>query len=225
MAIIVSIETATPICSVAIHKDGNLLAETSVRKGHSHSSLLNSSIQNLLELSEVKMDELSAIAVSKGPGSYTGLRIGTSTAKGLCYALDIPLISVDTLKAMAYAVRNYNNWNLCPMLDARRMEVYCSIFDSEMNAIEPIRPVVLDDTSFIKELDATDILFFGDGSEKFSKVMFHKNAHFVNDVEPNAKAIGELAFKKYTTDQFEDVAYFEPFYLKEFLATKPKSIL
>lgn len=225
MANILSIETSTTVCSVAVHSDGKIVAEITTHKDHSHSSLLNSAINNILDLSGLDLKQLNAIAISKGPGSYTGLRIGTSTAKGLCYALDIPLISINTLEAMAAGIQNVAKWYLCPMLDARRMEVYCSIFSDKLEVLEPTSSIVLDSQTFSSQLGQSEILFFGNGSDKFQEVLQNKNAHFLNDVHTNASSMGKLAYNKYQNSDFEDTAYFEPFYLKEFLATKPKSIL
>ncbi|MEQ8925786.1 MAG: tRNA (adenosine(37)-N6)-threonylcarbamoyltransferase complex dimerization subunit type 1 TsaB [Fulvivirga sp.] len=225
MSILLSIETATPTCSVALHSDGVLLGKITIEKGYSHSSILNKAIENLLQLAGVTYKELSAVAVSKGPGSYTGLRIGTSTAKGLCYALDIPLISIETLKAMAKGIVNINNYLLCPMLDARRMEVYTSVFSPDLEVVSPIAPMILDQNSFSEFLNQQEVIFFGDGSNKFNQVVDNKNAYFINNVQPDAEIIGALAHEKYQHRSFENIAYFEPFYLKEFRATKPKSML
>lgn len=225
MSVILSIETSTPVCSVAIHNEQGLVAMTNLHKGMSHSSLLNPVIQSLLQLTDLPMSELTAIAISKGPGSYTGLRIGTSTAKGLCYALDIPLISVETLKAMASGVQNPDEYFLCPMLDARRMEVYTSIYNNELSVIKETSPIVLDGNSFADILKKQKIIFFGNGSAKLKGVISNPNAYFIDNVEPDAQYVGTLALKKFEEGQFEDLAYFEPYYLKEFKATKPKSML
>lgn len=225
MSVILSIETSTPICSISLHQNEELISKLSLNKGMSHSSLLSPSIDSLLKLSGISQSDLSAIALSKGPGSYTGLRIGTSTAKGLCYALDIPLISVETLRGMAAGMINPEGHFLCPMLDARRMEVYTSMFDRSLNTLEPTRPVILDENSFAEILKKGKVIFFGDGSSKFKDVISNKNAIFINGVVPKAENIGALAIQKYNTQEFEDLAYFEPFYLKEFRATKPKSML
>ncbi|QSE97942.1 tRNA (adenosine(37)-N6)-threonylcarbamoyltransferase complex dimerization subunit type 1 TsaB [Fulvivirga lutea] len=225
MSIILSIETATPICSVALHADDMLIGKISIQKGQSHSSVLNEAIHNLINLVNISLKDLSAVAVSKGPGSYTGLRIGTSTAKGLCYALDIPLISVETLTAMAKGVINIHKHLLCPMLDARRMEVYASVFTSDLHVLNPISPVILDENSFADHLQNNKVIFFGDGAKKFREITKSLNALFIDSVYPDAEYIGSLAFEKFQNNVFEDVAYFEPFYLKEFKATKPKSML
>lgn len=226
MALILSIETATTVCSVAIHKEGKLQAKQSLYLNQSHSSLLSPVIHTLLQYAGHKLKDLSAIALSKGPGSYTGLRIGTSTAKGLCYALDIPLISINTLEAMAAQVTNlYKNDHLfCPMIDARRMEVYSAVVDNHIDIILETQPVIIDENSFEDLLDKRSMIFFGNGAEKCKGVINHQNAFFIDNITPEATTIGELGYKQYVDGNFEDLAYFEPFYLKEFMATKPKNV-
>lgn len=223
MAYILSIQTATEVCSIAIYNDNKLLAEQSLLIQKSHSSQLVPSIRHLLEFSGLQLDKLSAVAISRGPGSYTGLRIGTSTAKGLCHALEIPLISVGTLKALALDVAPfYSNKLLCPMIDARRMEVYCALYTVRLEEIVPVRPRVIDESSFSDILTDKCIVFFGNGSAKCQKVIGHPNALFVKGVFNSARSIGILAYQKFLAQDFEDLAYFEPFYLKEFRVTKPK---
>jgi len=224
MSLILSIETATPVCSIALHQEGQLLGNQSLFLAHSHSDLLVPSIKSLLIYCDVNQNQLNAIAVSKGPGSYTGLRIGASTAKGLCDALDIPLIAINTLEAMAVGVRKYNinNAYLCPMIDARRMEVYSLITDNEGNRLEETQPVVVDENSYKKWLEK-EILFFGDGANKCKDVINNSNAHFIDNIKPDAVHVGALANIKWQDNEFEDLAYFTPFYLKEFRVTKPKA--
>lgn len=228
MSLILSIDTSTTVCSVALTKDGSTLAEQKLFLEKSHSSLLTVVIESLLNHTETNKDDLSAIAVSKGPGSYTGLRIGVSTAKGLCYALDKPLIAINTLQAMAAEVSQFNTveaW-LCPMLDARRMEVYTALYDAGLNEKEQTKALVLDDFSFLETLDQYKVLFFGNGSDKFRELLGdNRHASFVPDVTPSASAVGVLASNSFEAGHFEDVAYFEPFYLKDFMATKPKKLL
>jgi len=227
MALILSIETSTPVCSLAIHDNGILLAKELIQKEQSHSSSLNLAIDHIVSICDLSFDNIEAIAISKGPGSYTGLRIGTSTAKGLCYALGIPLIAINTLEAMAYNVSRFNTNQamICPMLDARRMEVYAMLFDKNLVVVEETRPVILDYESYSQYIDAHEILFFGNGASKVTKVINSPNAKVIEGVIPDAQYVGELAYKKFDDKEFEDVAYFEPFYLKEFMATKPKSML
>lgn len=165
------------------------------------------------------MNDLQAVAVASGPGSYTGLRIGTSVAKGLCFALDIPLIAVGTLEAMAYGINrtNVSKASLCPMLDARRMEVYCAFFDAQSQEIEPVQAVVVDEDSFSNKLSEGPVLFFGDGAEK-CRLLLEKHPHalFSNEMGISANHVGGMAYQRFTKDQFENLVNFEPFYLKEF---------
>lgn len=225
MSLILSIETATTVCSVALHQHGELLGSQSLYIDKSHSGLLAPSMKSLVEYCGYGLKDLKAVAVSEGPGSYTGLRIGVSAAKGLCFSLDIPLIAVSTLEAMAIGVNKYNLGQaiLCPMLDARRMEVYCLLADHEMNIIEETQPVIIDETSFENILEENDILFFGNGSAKCKEVIKSPNAKFIDHIHPDAATIGAIASGKFERVQFEDVAYFEPFYLKDFKLSKPKA--
>ena len=221
MALILSIETSTKVCSIALHQKGNLIALKESHVPHSHSSLINTFIDEVLKEANLEMSALEAICISEGPGSYTGLRIGTSTAKGLCYALDIPLISVKTLQGMAYSmVENseivLEDTILCPMIDARRMEVYCAIFDKKGKFITPTEAKIIDEKSFNETLNHHKMLFFGDGSDKCKEIIKSENAIFMEDGFPTAKSFGKLAYEKFINEEFEDVAYFEPFYLKEF---------
>lgn len=228
MAYILSIETATKVCSVALHQQGALIVSQHLHIDKSHSGLLTVIIQNVLSNAGLEMADLQAIAVSAGPGSYTGLRIGASTAKGLCYALEIPLISVNTLEAMALDVARFvpEGALLCPMIDARRMEVYSLLANKQLDVISPAAPKVIDEKSFQQELEQYPVYFFGDGAEKCKAVLgHHPNAHFVEDVVPSAVPIGKRAFQLFEKEQFEDVAYYEPVYLKEFQGSKPKMLV
>ena len=222
---ILSVETATKTCSVALHHDGALLGLQEVHLDKSHSSLLHVMIDNLLQHCEVDCSQLDAVAVSVGPGSYTGLRIGVSTVKGIAYALDIPVIGVNTLEAMAYGMQRQNvrsTW-VCPMLDARRMEVYCLLQDESGNTLWDTRPLILDEASFQPELAQHAIIFFGNGSDKCRPLLeAYSNAHLVEGVYPSARWVGELAQRKFDKQEFEDLAYFVPFYLKEYRTTQPK---
>lgn len=230
MSLILGIETATKICSVAISRDEKLLALKEIGGEYSHSENLNHFIELACAEAKITLNQLDAIAISKGPGSYTGLRIGVSTAKGLCYGLDKPLIAVDTLKAMAVrlidSLSDSENWGgalFCPMIDARRMEVYTALYNSNFEMIEPISAKIIDENSFTNFLDKNKVVFFSDGAEKCKLLLNnHPNAVFIDNVEPSAQYVNQLAFEKFNNLEFEDVAYFEPYYLKEFLATTPK---
>lgn len=225
MPTILSVETATPTCSVALHRDGALVGLQEVHRDKSHSALLHLLVDHLLDYADVARDELSAVAVSMGPGSYTGLRIGAAAAKGWCYALDIPLIGVDTLRAMAYGANRANPhqaW-LCPMIDARRMEVFCRLEDTEGNERLPTQALVIDQQSFHEQLAQHEVWFFGDGSDKCAPVLGNSpNAHFLFDVRPSARWVGELAQAKFGQGEFEDVAYSVPHYGKAFYTTQAR---
>ena len=228
MALILSIETATKVCSIALHRDGELLGSQELHVDRSHSEYLAIMIRDLLSYAGIEPKELSAVAISKGPGSYTGLRIGVSTAKGLCFGLDIPLISVNSLFAMAYEVNkyNYNGYDLCPMLDARRMEVYCLLTDHKLDIKQETHSRILEDTSFNKETEESPILFFGNGMPKSRELLGkNENAFFIDNIYPKASNIGFLAREKFKNKDFENTVTFEPFYLKDFIATKPRKLL
>lgn len=228
MALILSIETSTTVCSIAITDGKDVVVSQKLFLEKSHSNLLTVIIEDVLKQCGLKSGDLEAIAVSKGPGSYTGLRIGVSTAKGLCYAIDKPLISVPTLKAMAYEVNIHNTegYLLTSMLDARRMEVYTSTFDSDLNTVLETKAKILDEDSFAETLASKRVLYYGDGADKFRPlVQSNENALFISSISPSAWAVGKLAFDKFSKEDFEDVAYFEPYYLKEFRATVPKALL
>ncbi|OEK06191.1 tRNA (adenosine(37)-N6)-threonylcarbamoyltransferase complex dimerization subunit type 1 TsaB [Roseivirga misakiensis] len=228
MALILSIETSTTVCSIAITDGNDVVATQKLFLEKSHSNLLTVIIQDTLKQCGLELGSFSAIAVSEGPGSYTGLRIGVSTAKGICYALDKPLIAIPTLAALAHEVntRNTEKFHLAPMLDARRMEVYTALFDSDLNTIQEVAPMILDEQSFLETLREKTVLFFGGGSNKFEPLVEGgANARFINDITPSAWAVGQLAYQKCLSESFEDVAYFEPFYLKAFRATVPKPLL
>jgi len=228
MALLLSIETSITDCSVAISMDEKLLITEKLFLEKSHANLLTLVIESVANHANVKLSDLDAIAVSKGPGSYTGLRIGVSTAKGLCYALDKPLIAINTLKAMAIEVNQFNieKHLLCPMIDARRMEVYTALYDPGLNEVQSTSAKVLDKNSFDETLSKSNVLFFGNGSNKFEELMTSKDgAYFIDGVSPSASAVATLAYKAFQANDFEDVAYFEPYYLKDFRATTPKKLL
>ena len=225
MSLILSLETATPVCSVALHIKGQLIATQSLHVEKSHAESLPLTIEHLLAISPYTKKDLVAVALSSGPGSYTGLRIGTATAKGLCYALGIPLIAVNTLEAMAYGMQPYNLHQalLCPMLDARRMEVYCLLTDAQGKLLEATHPQVIDAASFQSWLTDHAILFFGDGAEKCKPLLAtHPHASFVDHIHPTARHVGALAHAKFQQASFEELAYFEPLYLKPFQGKKIK---
>ena len=219
---ILNIETATTNCSVSISKDGEtIVLKEDNDKSYSHAERLHVYIDQALKGAGINSADLSAIAISKGPGSYTGLRIGVSTAKGLCFALDKPLISVPTLEALAHKVK-LENGVIVAMLDARRMEVYSAIYDSNYNEIRETQAQILDDNAFAENLQTGNVYFVGNGVEKTKTLINNSNAFFVEDKLPSANEMSVLAYKKFKANNFEDVAYFEPYYLKDFLTTLPK---
>ena len=227
MSIILSLDTSAHGCSVAVHQNGEILSISDIFKEQSHGSRLALMINQVLDNAGVKISQLSAVAVASGPGSYTGLRIGTSTAKGLCYSLNVPLIAVDSLSAMtAQAIRLTKGQSVlyCPMLDARRMEVYCAILDQSLRFIQPIQAKVLDTVSFNEVLEAHKVVFFGDGSDKSREVINHSNAHFLEGIFTSASGVGELAWMRFQQKKFEDLVHFEPYYLKEFLIKKSSKL-
>ena len=228
MALILNIETATTACSVSLAKDGRLLSLKEQNGDYSHAENLTLFIEDVCKQANINLPQIDAIAVSKGPGSYTGLRIGVSTAKGLCYSLDKPLISINTLSHMALSVQVSNfkfqiSDLLCPMLDARRMEVYCAVYDSKGNETRETSAEIIDEHSFADILKTNKVIFFGDGATK-CKETFSKNSNaiFIDDVVPSAKDMITLSEQAFNSNQFEDVAYFEPYYLKDFVAGKKK---
>lgn len=223
MTYILCLETSTDVCSVALHADNRLVDTREVHEPQAHAARLVLLVEEVLRESGVKADQLSAVAVSEGPGSYTGLRIGVSTAKGLVYALGIPLIAVGTLELMASALRG-SEW-LCPMIDARRMEVYCALFDEAGRMVEKPHPKVIDAESFSEVLATRKVMFFGNGAMKCRDVLTHSNAVFIEGVYPRAAGMGLLAGERFAARQFVDVASFEPVYLKEFAAKKARTLI
>ncbi|AKD02443.1 tRNA (adenosine(37)-N6)-threonylcarbamoyltransferase complex dimerization subunit type 1 TsaB [Pontibacter korlensis] len=226
MPLLLALETSTTVCSIALYKDQQLLGASELQIEKSHSSHITVMVSQLVENCGASLQNLSAVVVSGGPGSYTGLRIGTSTAKGLCYSLDIPLLEVSTLYGLAAQVINMTpnpeRYLYCPMLDARRMEVYTCLLTHELEEVEPIAPLVLDEHAFEEHLKERPIIFFGSGAAKLKELMnTEANALFVDNVVPTAKTIGALALPKYEQKAFEDVAYYEPFYLKDVYITSP----
>ena len=221
MALILLIETSTKSCSVSLSSENKIIAcKEEVNEQYYHAEKLTVFITELFKTQDFTIKDLDAIAVSKGPGSYTGLRISVSTAKGLCYALDIPLISVSTLKAMAFGMAQKEKSDLyCPMIDARRMEVYNAFYNSTNKEIRGIQADIIEACSYQKELDKK-VLFFGDGAEKCKQMIQHPNARFIDGFFPSSKDMLEIANEKFAEKDFEDIAYFEPFYLKDFVAGK-----
>ncbi len=226
MIYILNIETSTKVCGVSLSKNGVLIDSKESYEDNSHSANLAPFIDIIMKRNDLEYSQLSAIAISKGPGSYTGLRIGTSTAKGLCFALDIPLIAIGTLNSMtAHAKNVYDSnfdGNFRPMIDARRMEVYSQNFDNNSNSLNEVKAVIIDENSFIEELQNHKILFFGDGAMKCADTITHKNAIFYTDTQASALGMLELSYEAFQNEDFEDLAYFEPFYLKEFIAAVSK---
>ena len=225
MALILSIETSTMVCSVALHQSGELLFSQLHQVEKSHSSLLPGIALDICREAGKTFQNLDAVAVSSGPGSYTGLRIGVTSAKGICYTLKKKLIAIPSLHVMAEAVRGkfQGEYLLCPMMDARRMEVYMHIEDQEGNIVRDLAPEILDERTF-KGFEKP-IYLFGDGMPKFREIADQENLIFIDDIFPDAKNMGRMAHEQFRNGDFEDVAYFEPNYLKEWRTTTPKKQL
>ena len=226
MVYILNIETATTNCSVSLSKEGEtLVLKEDYNNNYSHAERLHIYIDDVLKQAKVTLKDLDAISISKGPGSYTGLRIGVSAAKGLCFSLEKPLISIATLEALAHQV-NIEDGIIVAMLDARRMEVYSAVYDAGLHEKRTTSAVIIDEHSFSDILKRTEVLFFGDGADKCKPVLGkHKNARFDSDYQISATSMVSLSAEKFEKKLFEDVAYFEPYYLKEFIAGKPKKLI
>ena len=230
---ILHLETATNVCSVALSEGEHILSIRESREDKSHGALLTVFMEEVIDEAGIKAADIDAIAISKGPGSYTGLRIGVSVAKGFAYARNIPVIGINTLQALALAAMNNEGIRelcknvpgllLCPMIDARRMEVYTALYDQHAKETAPVEAKIVDEKSFSPILESSGIVFFGNGSEKVKEVLRHPSAFFIEDVTPSARYMIPLALDSYTKNDFEDTAYFEPFYLKDFVATIPKN--
>lgn len=219
MALILSIETSTSVCSAAIHENGKLVASRELQTAHSAASQLSVQIQELFEETKLSKTRLEAIAVSAGPGSYTGLRIGAATAKGICFGLGIPLIGIDSLWVLASRMKDATTADLlCPMIDARRMEVYCCLIDTSFQSVDGTHAHVIDESSFHSQLDKHTIVFFGDGAAKCKNTIRHPNATFAENIYNSAVNMGPLAYKFFLDQQFQDLEHFEPNYLKDFVA-------
>ena len=228
MSLILQIETATSSCSVALAKNGYVLAEKQVNQRNIHAEVITLFIDELVGEAGVVYQDIDAVAVSSGPGSYTGLRIGVATAKGLCFALDKPLIAIETLEGMAYGIRKRGNYItegmlLCPMIDARRMEVFTAVFNTKGEQIMPTAALIIDAHSFAELLSKHEIIFFGDGAGKFRETLTHPNARIVEGFANSATYLNTIAAAKFNAHDFVDVAYFEPFYLKDFIAGTKKA--
>jgi tRNA threonylcarbamoyladenosine biosynthesis protein TsaB len=225
MALILQLETATQVCSAALSQNGKTIAIKERQAVNIHAGSLTIFIQEVMADAGFSYTDLDAISVSKGPGSYTGLRIGVSTAKGLCFALDKPLIAIGTLTMMASGFRKANptfNGLVCPMIDARRMEVFTAVFNSSIEIVEPVSAKIVDDQSYEDLLNKGTMMFIGDGAEKCKAAITHENARFSNENFNSAGNMSELSFEAFSKGDFEDLAYFEPFYLKDFVLTTPK---
>ena len=228
MSCILHIETSTTVCSIALSLDGKVVFERVHFEGPSHASLLGVYIEETIAFLKERQSRPKAIALSSGPGSYTGLRIGTSMAKGLCMGWDIPLIAIPTLQLMALQAIRRNNRDdclYCAMLDARRMEVYSAIFDASLAEIRYTSADIVSQELFQPYLDRGAVCLFGDGAAKCRTVIASENALFLDDIYPLARDMVALAEQAFMAKKFEDTAYFEPFYLKEFMATTPKQLI
>jgi len=223
MALVLNIETATTNCSVSLSKDGEVLVlKEDNSLGYSHAETLHLFIDEIFKVSNIKPSEINAVAVSKGPGSYTGLRIGVSSAKGLCFALDKPLIATDTLESLAHQVTVKEGF-IVPMLDARRMEVYSAIYNASLESYRGVEAEILTEESYSSLLETNKVYFIGSGVEKTKALIQHPNAVFIEGKLPSANEMASLAEFKYRKSDTEDVAYFEPYYLKDFIALKKKA--
>ncbi len=223
MATILHLETATTNCSVSIAKDGEMLVlKENNAANYSHSEQLHVFIKEALEEASLSFSDLDAVAISKGPGSYTGLRIGVSSAKGLCFSLDIPLISVPTLQSMAHQVDIKPGELVIPVLDARRMEVYSCVYNASYKEVRETRAEIIEEASFSEFVSDSKVYIIGSGAEKIRGVLEHPNFIFNESVVPSAKDMIQIALQKYQSNEFEDVAYFEPYYLKDFVLQQKK---
>jgi len=214
---ILNIETSTTNCSVSLSNGGEtLVLKEDYNSNFSHAESLHLFIKEVISSAKIKPSQIDAIAVSMGPGSYTGLRIGVSSAKGLCFSLEKPLISVSTLESLSLQV-NINKGYIVPMLDARRLEIYSAIFDANHLQVRNIQAQILDESSFLDYLEKDKVYFVGTGVEKTKSIIKHKNAVFIENKLPSANEMGPIAFNKFANNDFENFAYFEPFYLKDFI--------
>ncbi len=231
MALIINLESSTEVCSVSLSKDGVLIDLIENHEGQSHAKLLSVFTDEIMKRNNLGFQQLDAVSISKGPGSYTGLRIGVSLAKGICYGANVPLIAINPLQAMAwhvaknldkYKLANTKDIILCPMIDARRMEVYTTLFNTQLEEIIPVEAQIIDENSFGKYLGENKVAFFGNGSSKCSGKIASPNAIFLEGVQTSAQFMCSLSNKAFENNDFVDLAYFEPFYLKDFIAGIPK---
>ena len=230
MSCILNIDTSTNVCSVAVSQDGACIFDKEDHSGPNHAERLGTFVDEALSFIDNHAIPLDAVAVSCGPGSYTGLRIGVSMAKGICYGRDVKLLAVPTLELLCVPVllREMvadDDALLCPMLDARRMEVYAQLFTRSLREVRPIQADVVDADTYREYLDKHPVYFFGNGAMKCKEVIDHPNAHFIEGIEALAKNMLPLAERRMAREEFEDVAYFVPFYLKDFMAKQPRKLL
>ncbi len=224
MGFILNLETSTKNCSVGVSDRGRLLAIRELNEvGYSHAEKLQPFIEAVLIESKIELKDLDAVAISQGPGSYTGLRIGTSLAKGLCYALEIPLIATPTLKAQAMQLTAVQG-SIVSVIDARRMEVYQAIFDSDFNELSQVESHIIEENSYEALLAQGPVFFIGDATEKISEIIDHPLAIFCHNHWPSAMQMAPLSFEKFQIGDYEDLAYFEPFYLKDFVSMNPPKL-
>lgn len=230
MSCILNIDTSTNVCSVAVSQDGACIFDKEDHSGPNHAERLGAFVDEALSFIDNHAIPLDAVAVSCGPGSYTGLRIGVSMAKGICYGRDVKLLAVPTLELLCVPVLlremvTDDDALLCPMLDARRMEVYAQLFTRSLREVRPIQADVVDSDTYREYLDKHPVYFFGNGAMKCKEVIDHPNAHFIEGIEALAKNMLPLAERRMAREEFEDVAYFVPFYLKDFVAKQPRKLL
>ena len=227
MACLLHIETSTDVCSVALSEDGAVLFSKEDFDGPQHAVTLGVFIDEVLSMADSHAKPIDAVALSCGPGSYTGLRIGASMAKGICYGRDLPLIALPTLKVMSVPVLLMDELPedalLCPMIDARRMEVYAAIYDRALNPVKEVSADIITPDSYAEYLEQHPVYFFGNGAAKCKEVITHPHARFIDGIQPLARWMFPLADRQFLDGTFQDVAYFEPFYLKEFVATVAKN--
>ncbi|WP_459995796.1 tRNA (adenosine(37)-N6)-threonylcarbamoyltransferase complex dimerization subunit type 1 TsaB [Prevotella dentasini] len=230
MSCILNIETSTDVCSIALSEDGRCIYHDESREGHGHTERLGTFVDEALSFADSHAIPVDAVAVSCGPGSYTGLRVGTSMAKGVCYGYGIPLIAVPTPELLCVPVllrheEIEDDALLVPMLDARRMEVYAQVFDRSLREIRPVQADIVDAETYREYLGRGPVYFFGNGAEKCMETIAHPNARFIKGIEPLAKNMMPLAEKRMLDGRLEDVAYFVPFYLKDFVAKQARPLL